>query len=191
MSVKKQDKAYIMPSGPIRSRFTRIISSVILAFVVAFAVLMLGTRLMGFKTFTIMSGSMEPSYPVGSLVFIKPTNPKELSEGDVITFMADEETVVTHRVNAVKVEGGGLLRFQTKGDANSDPDGKLVDSRNVIGQPVFSLPVLGYVAFYVSRPPGIYVSVGIGILLLVTAFVPSLFNKGKEKNPTKDQRQYI
>ena len=164
-------------------RYWGIFTTIIVAIVFILAVLLVFFRLFGYEIYTVMSGSMEPTYHVGSLIYVKPTDANTLQKGDVITFMASEDTVVTHRIDEIVTEtaedGTEILKFRTKGDANSATDGKLVHYKNVLGKPEFSIPLLGYLAFYIQRPPGIYVALVVGTLLLAVVFLP-LFTKGKE-----------
>ena len=150
--------------------------------VVVLAILLVGIRIAGFEVFSVLSGSMEPSYHVGSLIYVKETNPEDLKPGDTITFMANETTVVTHRiVEAVPDETDpNTLWFRTKGDANDSEDAALVHCRNVIGRVAFSIPYLGYVAAYIQSPPGLYVALGGGAVLLLLAFLP--VGKKEEKS---------
>ena len=74
------------------------VTYVLVGVVVILALLMVGARLFGFKVFTVLSGSMEPAYHVGSLIYVKEVDYRELESGDVITFMLDEDTVATHRI---------------------------------------------------------------------------------------------
>ena len=159
------------------------VTSVLVALVVLLAVLLVGARLIGLQVFTVLSGSMEPAYHVGSLIYVKEADPKELNSGDVITFMMDNSTVVTHRIVEVVPDENDpeVLRFRTKGDANNAEDGSLVHYRNVIGSPVFTIPGLGYVATYIQNPPGTYVAVSVGAILLALVFVPDLFHDDKKK----------
>ena len=122
------------------------ITSVLVALVVIVALLLVGARLTGLQVFTVLSGSMEPTYHVGSLIYVKDVDPFELESGDVITFMLDENTVATHRIVEVvpDEEDDSVVRFRTKGDANENVDGSLVHYKNVIGSPVFTIPYLGY-----------------------------------------------
>ena len=164
-------------------RYWGIFTTIIVAIVFILAVLLVFFRLFGYEIYTVMSGSMEPTYHVGSLIYVKPTDTNTLQKGDVITFMADESTVVTHRIDEIITEmddeGVETLKFRTKGDANGVADGKLVHYKNVLGKPSFSIPLLGYLAFYIQRPPGIYVALVVGTLLLAAVFLP-MFTKGKE-----------
>lgn len=130
------------------------VSTIIVVLVVLLAFLLGGVRLLGMQVFTVLSGSMEPSYHTGSLIYVKEAETKEIEAGQVITFMLDEDTVATHRVVEVvsDEEDSSVIRFRTKGDANDAVDGGLVHYKNVIGVPVFSIPKLGYFASYIQSP---------------------------------------
>ena len=138
---------------------------------------------MGLQVFTVLSGSMEPEYHVGSLIYVKEVDPFELKSGDVITFMLDKDTVATHRIVEVvpDQEDPSVIRFRTKGDANDAEDGTLVHYENVLGSPVFAIPKLGYIAEYVQNPPGTYIAISAGAILLLLVFLPDLFGDGKKK----------
>ena len=58
--------------------------------------------------------------------------------------------------------------------------------KNVIGTPVFSIPYLGYVADYIQHPPGMYVAISAGAVLLLLVFIPDIFaDSGEEKKPSR------
>ena len=158
-------------------KLLQIISTILVALVVLLAVALVGVRLAGIRTFTVLSGSMEPTYHVGSLIYVKKVDPTTIRPGQVITFMLDENTVATHRVVEVvpDEDDPSTLRFRTKGDANDAEDGSLVHYKNVIGTPVFTIPKLGYVANYIQHPPGMYVAIAAGAVLLMLTFLPDVF----------------
>ena len=164
------------------------ITSVLVALVVIVALLLVGARLTGLQVFTVLSGSMEPAYHVGSLIYVKDVDPFELESGDVITFMLDENTVATHRIVEVvpDEEDDSVVRFRTKGDANENVDGSLVHYKNVIGSPVFTIPYLGYAVSYIQNPPGTYVAISAGAILLLLVFLPDLFDGDKKKKKDAD-----
>ena len=145
------------------------VSTVLVAVVVLLALLLAGARIFGLQVFTVLSGSMEPTYHTGSLIYVKKVDPFTIQPGQPITFLLDEKTVATHRVGGVvpDEEDTTVIRFRTKGDANEAEDGTLVQYKNVIGEPVFSIPYLGYLAEYIQHPPGMYVALACGALLLV------------------------
>ena len=151
--------------------------------IVILAVLLVGVRLVGFRVFTVLSGSMEPTYHVGSLIYVKDVDYRQLEAGDVITFMLDENTVATHRIIQVVPDEDEpeVLRYATQGDANDAPDGTLVHYKNVIGTPVFTIPKLGYVANYIQNPPGTYIAISGAAILLLLMFLPDLFSDDEPK----------
>ena len=112
---------------------------------------------------------------VGDLIYVKDVDPATIKEGDVITFIVNEDLVVgTHRVVRVDAEN---QRFYTKGDANQIEDQNPVHFNNVIGVPEFAIPKLGYVSDFVQNPPGMYITIAVGILLILAVFLPDLLGK--------------
>ncbi len=169
----------------------------IVALVVVFALLLVGVRLFGYQVFTVISGSMEPTYHVGSLVYVDVIEDMEekktLKVGDPVTYTVDEKTVVTHRITAIvpDEEDPDIIRYQTKGDANTSADITLLLYKNVIGRPVFTIPYLGYVADFVQNPPGTYIAVAVGILVILLAFLPDIIfpeEDNKKKNKKKSDQ---
>lgn len=167
-----------------------IISTVLVSLVVLLALLLVGARVFGLQVFTVLSGSMEPTYHTGSLIYVKKVDPYTIQSGQVITFMLDEDTIATHRVVAVvpDEEDASVIRFRTKGDANASEDGGLVHYKNVIGTPVFTIPYLGYVASYIQHPPGMYVAIAAGAVLLMLTFLPDIFAP-EEKTETESEEK--
>lgn len=159
-------------------------SSILVGLVVLLAIALVGVRLVGLKPFVVLSGSMEPTYRVGSLIYVKSVDYQKLQAGDPITFMISQDTVVTHRIIEVMVdeEDPNTIRYFTQGDANDTPDGSSVHYRNILGKPVFSIPYLGYVSNYIQNPPGMYVAIAAGALLILLVFLPDIFaNEGSSK----------
>ena len=161
-----------------------ICTTVLVAMVAVLAVLLVGARVVGLQVFTVLSGSMEPAYHVGALIYVKSVDYTQLEVGDVITFLLNEDTVATHRIVEVvpDEEDSAVLRFRTKGDANKAEDGSLVHYKNVIGTPVFTIPWLGYVAHFIQNPPGMYIAISAGAILLLLVFLPDLlFSEPSQK----------
>lgn len=171
------------------SKIWSIVSTVLVGAVVVLAVLLLGGRLLGWQVFTVVSGSMEPVYHVGDLLYVRPTDPADLQPGDVITFVMNEQLVVgTHRIVEVE-DTGERLYFYTKGDANAAMDAAPVAQENVLGTPVFSIPLLGYVAAFVQQPPGSYVAVAVGAVLLALVLLPDLPGSKKRREHQQQAQQ--
>lgn len=159
------------------------VSGILVGLVVLLAVALVGVRAVGLQPFVVLSGSMEPTYHVGSLIYVKSVDYKQLKVGDPITFMISENTVATHRIIEVlpDEEDPNTLRFFTQGDANDVPDGSSVHYKNIIGKPVFSIPYLGYVSDYIQKPPGKYVAISGAALLVLLVFLPDVFAEEEPK----------
>ena len=153
------------------------VSTTLVILIVVFAVFLMGSRLIGLQVFNVISPSMEPTYCVGDLLYVKTVDPDSVKVGDPITFVLNENlTVATHRVIRVDAEN---RHFYTKGDANETADAAPVHFNNLIGVPVFSIPLLGYVSYYIQQPPGTYVAIGLVALLLIAVFLPDFLPQKK------------
>ncbi len=153
-----------------------IVSTALVVLMVLCAVFLMGSRLLGFRVFTVLSGSMQPTYSEGDLLYVKQTAPNNIAVGDPITFVVNENLVVaTHRVVRIDAEN---QRFYTKGDANEIEDQDPVHYNNVIGVPKFAIPLLGYVSNYIQNPPGMYITIAAFAVLIVLVFLPDKQKKG-------------
>lgn len=164
-----------------------IVSTVLVALMVLCAVFLMGARLLGYRCYNIISPSMEPKYRVGDLIYVKQVDPATIEVGDVITFLVNEDLVVgTHRVVRIDAEN---QRFYTKGDANTVEDSEPVHFNNVIGVPQFSVPKLGYVSDFVQNPPGLYITLAVGAILLLAVFLPDMIGAGKRAPAAQEAPQ--
>jgi signal peptidase len=118
--------------------------------VVTIAVLV--PRLTGATPYVVLTGSMQPQMPPGTLVVVKPVDADEITTGTVLTYQLEsgKPTVVTHRVTSVGVDGKGELRFGTKGDANKEPDTRQVLPVQIKGERWYYVPYLGYVTSVIT-----------------------------------------
>ncbi len=164
-------------------------TTVIVTIAVFISILFVGVRFLGLQVFTVLSGSMEPTYHVGSLIYVKKVDTSKLQVNEPITFLLDENTVATHRIVEVipDKEDSTVVRFKTKGDANDSVDGGLVHYKNVIGSPIFTIPYLGYFADFIQNPPGTHIAISVGAVLLLLLFIPDLlFDSKSEKEKEND-----
>src|SRR5262245_13590095 len=102
-------------------------------------------RITGATPFVILTSSMRPTLPPGTLVISKPVDPADIGVGDVITYQlrSGEPEVVTHRVVTVSFTTGGEYVFTTKGDANDLPDEAPVRAVQVRGKSWYAVPYVG------------------------------------------------
>lgn len=104
-------------------------------------------RLVGATPYTVLTGSMRPSLPPGTLAVVKPVDQSDIVAGDVITYQLESgrPTVVTHRVVTVGHRLDGTRSLTTQGDANSIPDAEPVRPVQLKGRVWYAVPYLGYV----------------------------------------------
>jgi len=161
-----------------------VIAAIILAFLIS------GIRILGFQVFGVLTGSMEPTYPTGSLIYVKPVEQNELRVNDVITFSLSPNVIATHRiVEVVPDENNPLIvRYRTKGDANRDVDASLVSFGNIIGKASFCVPQLGYLASYIQEPPGIYVAIAVCVVMVAFVFLTDSLEEKSKKKGKKAQK---
>lgn len=148
MMAGKEDKKGRSPLGWV---LTGIGMLIILATLVL-ALLLAVPGFLGWQQMTVLTGSMEPEIPVGSMVYVESVEPEALVEGDVITFDDGEGKTVTHRVVRNRTIEGTIV---TKGDANAEEDVEPIPYDNVIGKVTLTVPaagdVLGYAASELGR----------------------------------------
>ena len=100
----------------------------------------------GSTPMTVLTGSMVPTYPPGTLVIVRPTEADDIRIGDAITYQlkSGEPEVVTHRVISIATAANGDQTFVTQGDANPQPDEKPVMPVQVRGTVWYSVPFIGW-----------------------------------------------
>lgn len=193
-------------------------TTLLVVFMMLMAVLLVGVRLIGLTPFTVLSGSMEPAYHVGSLIYVKETKPEKIEVGDAITYVVNEDLLVsTHRVVDIDVfytttkavldeneqpvldENGDPMYeeveleepsyyFTTKGDANDAVDGTPVYYKNVLGVPVFSIPLLGFLSSWLQTRQGMIMGISIALVIIILTFLPDLLkwvDEGEKKEKDK------
>lgn len=146
---------------------------------------------MGITSMIVMSGSMSGDAPdhieVGDLIFTKTVDTNTLKVGDIITFMENGRTTITHRIIGINEDG----TFKTKGDANNAEDFLPVEQKNVIGKYMFRIPKLGDIAMFAQTPVGMLIFIGTPILFyLLVDFILRIAqnkNKKKEENSIQDE----
>ena len=141
---------------------------------------------------TVLTRSMEPAYPPGTLVIVQPVAPNDIAIGDAITyqFQPGVPEYITHRVIAVSRSTGGELSFTTQGDNNAEPDADVVLADQVQGRVWYSLPWIGWVNNAVGGGGKTWLVIGLAVLLFAYAgwqFIGALFSRSKK--PSKESEQ--
>ena len=106
---------------PIAATVCSVVGTILLALVIVVCIPLTVPRIAGYQIYTVISGSMEPAIPTGSLVYVRNTAPSGIEKGDVIAFYGSLEngSIITHRVVSNNSVSG---EFVTKGDANAKED---------------------------------------------------------------------
>lgn len=149
------------------------ISSVLVILFVILAIMLVGVRILGIQVYTVLSGSMEPTYHVGSVIYVKDVDPYDLLVGDPVTFEFGADATATHRIVAIvpDEQNPDSFCFQTKGDANDTVDNALVSYDEVIGKPIFTIPYLGYLAMYIQTKSGKCFLIALGVVTMLLMFL--------------------
>jgi signal peptidase len=150
----------------------------------------------GSTPYTILTSSMEPGLPPGTLVIVKPIEPTDIRIGTVITYQLDsgEPEVVTHRVVEIQSPNlpGGTPSFITKGDANSAPDAKPVMSLQVRGAVWYSVPLIGWVNNVVNGDlRAIVIPVVAGLLFLYAGWSIVTSRIDKRRRRRRDEEDEL
>ena len=155
------------------------LSTFLTALIVMIAILLVGGRLIGIHLFNVESGSMTPVYPVNALVIVKETDPEKIEEGDVITYVMNEEgTLVTHRVISIDES---QRAFTTKGDANNVEDAAPVLWGNLVGKVLFGVPGVGLVFARLTAAENRVLMIGIIVVLLLLSLIWDLTKKKPDR----------
>ena len=141
-------------------------------------------RFLGYEPYTVVTGSMEPEIPVGSLVYIHHTDAALAQPGDVVAFYGarDSAAIITHRVVENHVVMGEII---TKGDANQTNDMNPVKYNNFIGTVILAVPKLGTAAQILTSTDGktaIACVIGFAVVLHVISII---IDKEKTSNISK------
>ena len=161
------------------------LSGILLVVLAVLAGILIIPKVMGYEEMAVLTGSMEPNYPVGSLIFVKEENPEKLQVGDVITYRLSGDTVVTHRVVEINKDEQSVI---TKGDANESNDGSPVPYSKIVGEAKGKIPYLGYISLNIKTPKGILVTCGLIIVIILLTFIPDIFSDEEEEETKKPKK---
>jgi len=163
----------------------------VIALITAWSALNLNT---GPKLYTVLSGSMAPAIPAGSIVLT--AKQRSYKKNDIITFFADTtklaqnpKQTVTHRIFDITTKDGQEI-ITTKGDFNPSPDGTPIKKETIVGKVIIHLPLLGFAVSYAKTLPGLIILIIIPASIIVyneilniKTEIVKLFTKKKEKQP--------
>jgi signal peptidase len=149
---------------------TATLAAVGVAVLLPLATFLTASWLLGWQLQSVQSGSMDPTYPVGSLLVVAAIDPATVQPGSPIVFRdpSDGSRLVTHRV--IAIARGESLAFITKGDANATADLIPVTADRVFGRPLWSVSHLGTLLEWLAWPRSLLLVLVPGALLVLDAF---------------------
>lgn len=120
----------------------------------------------GYHPLVVLTGSMTPTYKIGSIIYYHKVPEIDLKIGDPITFKLSNGTIVTHRINDI-IDN----EYQTKGDANDTPDALNIKYSNILGRvSKIAIPFIGYGVYYITSHKYL---IGIAVFILVSELILS------------------
>lgn len=154
------------------------LGTVLLVLLIVMCIPLTLPKLLGYQIYTVVSGSMEPEIPIGSLVLIGEAEPDKIETDEVIAFYGGKDTnaVITHRVVDNRVVMG---EFITKGDANQTEDMNPVAYDALIGRVEWSIPVLGGVAQTFTSLYGKVAAASLILLAVILHVVAGIYSSKK------------
>lgn len=166
---------------------------VILGVAAVLAVAVVIPRVAGATPYTVLTGSMRPDLPPGTLVVVKPAKTEDLRTGDIATYQIEsgEPTVATHRIVQVGVNLKGETSFTFQGDANNAPDPEPVLPVQIKGKLWYSVPYLGHVNNLLSgaqRQIAVWIVSAFLIGYAAYMFVGTIRDRGRRRKSAKEPK---
>lgn len=161
-----------------KKKINAFLTSVIIFISVVCIGIVYAPKLMGYQTYSIETGSMAPTIPQGSMVYVKPvTEYSEYQVGDVVTFSAnDEQGSFTHRI--IKIDDKKRV-FETQGDANESKDMSPTPFEYAVGRVQFAIPYIGYAASFLRNKA---VKIAVAVIYIAWAAIEiEVFSAGRKK----------
>jgi signal peptidase len=128
----------------------------------------------GGSALTVLTNSMAPKFPPGTLIVVRPTAAEDIHIGQVLTYQiaSGQPAVISHRVVQRNVDLDGSVSFITKGDNNAVADPSPVREVQVKGTLWYAIPWLGWVNSVVSgESRAVAVPVVAGLLFAYTGYL--------------------
>lgn len=144
------------------------LSTGLLLIVAALAVVLIVVpKATGSMPLTVLTQSMEPKLPPGTLLVVRPTPVEDIRVGDVVTYqiVSGQPAVISHRVVSVSSSSDGERTFVLKGDNNAEADPAPVTAVQIRGVVWYSIPEIGFVNQIVNGSRSWLIPAVAGVLL--------------------------
>lgn len=138
------------------------------------------TDIIGYRFYAVVTGSMEPVIPAGSLVLSKTIKEDTiLKPNTIITFQANrlgDEITLTHYLKMVEQDETGQERYYTQGNTAQEYDGYKTYRKDISGTYIWHVPYVGKVIQFLRSPFALLEFIIIGIVLLVQFIIGKRFD---------------
>lgn len=129
-------------------------------------------NLMGYRFFVVLSDSMSKTdFSAGDLIVIKETDPSTLKEGDIISYISQDDAnfgeTVTHKIRKCVTDQNGNRGFITYGTTTDSDDRKIVTAMDILGKYQFSIPKAGTFFSFLKTTQGYITCILIPFLVLI------------------------
>jgi signal peptidase len=144
------------------------------------------------QSYVVVSSSMTPTISPNDAIIVNDISPASVEEGDVIVFSersgsnGDSIDATSHRVVDVTSDENGFA-FKTKGDANEEPDPKLVPADALVGRVLFTIPYIGHVIAFAGTQLGFLTLVALPLGLLVVGELYDLARAARNSREASDR----
>lgn len=128
------------------------------------------SSILGYRVFTIATGSMEPVYNIDDVILVKDTDPSTLKKGDDIAYLGNRDAVkgliVTHRIIRMETFNDGKVHYTLKGVNNKYEDPSITADQ-ILGKVVGKLPVVNFINHVVKNIYGFFFLVFCPLVLVI------------------------
>ena len=138
---------------------------------------------LGYKTFVIISGSMEPTIMTEDAILVKEVAQDKIKIGDIISF-SQGETIVTHRVIEM-IEENGKTKYKTKGDNNQVEDKEKIAYEQIEGKYQFKINQFGIVTEILKSKITLIILI---LMVVIMYFYKRRLDNRKQKRKEKRKR---
>ena len=138
----------------------------------------------GYRIYTIISGSMIPTYDVGDTLLIKEMTSDNIEIGDAVTYLGEggeyNGKIITHQVVDIEFDENGKYLFHTKGIANNIED-PIVTQDQVLGKVIYKFFFLTILGKITTSLPLLFICVIIPLAIIIAIEIIKLVYRTDEE----------
>ncbi len=174
----------------------KIIYGIIKVFIVSFLVIYLlfvmiqritnNSSILGYRMFTVATGSMEPVYNINDVILVKEVDSSTLKVGDDIAYLGNRDAVkglvVTHRIIKIETLDDNKVHYTLKGVNNEYEDPSITEDQ-ILGKVLGKVYVVNFINHVVKNIYGFFFLVFCPLVLVIFLEIADTIIEAKvEKN---------